>query len=407
MRIIGLYVNGQRHVLDDSAAILSRANQALATLERYKLRLDEVCGTLSALEIEDLVTVRDAVAVVQRLEMVRRIADEIAGLRGRARHRRPAARAAARRADGRRRRPTAPWSSATTCRPAGAAAHARGGAGRAGPALRHRADRPGRGGQGARLPGRVRRARRRGRRRAGSGCWPRCRGCPARSWTGWSITSAACSGCSAPPSRTCRRSTASATPGPAASGRACPAWPRRHPRALRLKPPRPGREARLKRAGMESARRGQRARPATGALTLVSRRADQVVLAVAGADLRPAGRRHVARWPCRSRSPVRRRSSSTCLQVARVGLRVRRCRSRPTTRSCGHPARCRAPGVGADVTRARPRRDVLDLELRISAWYAARRHRRHRRRGDQPLTAAASASVQSGPRPAPSAPAGV
>src|SRR5213078_4363268 len=79
MRIIGLYVAGRRYVLDDSAAILSRANQALATLERYKLRLDEVAGTLSALEIEDLVTVRDAVAVVQRLEMVRRIADEIAG----------------------------------------------------------------------------------------------------------------------------------------------------------------------------------------------------------------------------------------------------------------------------------------------------------------------------------------
>jgi diadenylate cyclase len=79
MHIIGLYVNGQRHVLDDSGAILSRANQALATLERYKLRLDEVSGALSALEIEDLVTVRDAVAVVQRLEMVRRIADEIAG----------------------------------------------------------------------------------------------------------------------------------------------------------------------------------------------------------------------------------------------------------------------------------------------------------------------------------------
>jgi diadenylate cyclase len=77
MHIIGLYVAGQRHVLDDSAAILSRANQALATLERYKARLDEVSGTLSALEIEDLVTVRDAMAVVQRLEMVRRIADEI------------------------------------------------------------------------------------------------------------------------------------------------------------------------------------------------------------------------------------------------------------------------------------------------------------------------------------------
>ncbi len=79
MNIIGLYLNGQRHVLDDSAAIMSRANQALATLERYKNRLDEVSGTLSALEIEDLVTTRDAVTVVQRLEMVRRIADEIAG----------------------------------------------------------------------------------------------------------------------------------------------------------------------------------------------------------------------------------------------------------------------------------------------------------------------------------------
>jgi diadenylate cyclase len=79
MRIIVLYVDGRRYVVDDSAAILSRANQALATLERYKLRLDEVAGTLSALEIEDLVTVRDAMAVTQRLEMVRRIAGEIEG----------------------------------------------------------------------------------------------------------------------------------------------------------------------------------------------------------------------------------------------------------------------------------------------------------------------------------------
>ncbi|MBX5448367.1 MAG: DNA integrity scanning protein DisA [Acidothermus cellulolyticus] len=79
MRIIALYVDGRRHVLDEPSAILSRANQALATLERYKLRLDEVSGTLSALEIEDLVTVRDAAVVAQRLEMVRRIADEIQG----------------------------------------------------------------------------------------------------------------------------------------------------------------------------------------------------------------------------------------------------------------------------------------------------------------------------------------
>ncbi|MGI8695245.1 MAG: DNA integrity scanning diadenylate cyclase DisA [Mycobacteriales bacterium] len=79
MRIISLYIQGRRYVLENSAAVLSRAHQALATLERYKLRLDEVAGTLSALEIEDLVTVRDVVSVSQRLEMVRRIADEIEG----------------------------------------------------------------------------------------------------------------------------------------------------------------------------------------------------------------------------------------------------------------------------------------------------------------------------------------
>ncbi len=77
MRIVAIYVGYLRYVLEDSSAILARANQALATLERYKLRLDEVAGTLSALEIEDLVTVRDVAAVAQRLEMVRRIAGEI------------------------------------------------------------------------------------------------------------------------------------------------------------------------------------------------------------------------------------------------------------------------------------------------------------------------------------------
>jgi diadenylate cyclase len=79
MRIIAVYTGGARYVLEDSTAILSRAHQALATLERYKQRLDQVTGALSALEIEDLVTVRDVTAVAQRVEMVRRIADEIEG----------------------------------------------------------------------------------------------------------------------------------------------------------------------------------------------------------------------------------------------------------------------------------------------------------------------------------------
>ncbi|EID12315.1 DNA integrity scanning protein DisA [Mycobacterium xenopi RIVM700367] len=73
MNIVTVYVGGERHVLADSATILSRANQAIATLERYKARLDEVSRQLSRAEIEDFVTLRDVMTVVQRLELVRRI----------------------------------------------------------------------------------------------------------------------------------------------------------------------------------------------------------------------------------------------------------------------------------------------------------------------------------------------
>jgi diadenylate cyclase len=73
MNIVTVYVAGERHVVADSATILSRANQAIATLERYKARLDEVNRQLSRAEIEDFVTLHDVMTVVQRLELVRRI----------------------------------------------------------------------------------------------------------------------------------------------------------------------------------------------------------------------------------------------------------------------------------------------------------------------------------------------
>ncbi|MBJ2120713.1 DNA integrity scanning protein DisA [Arthrobacter sp. MSA 4-2] len=77
MQIIALYVNGLRHVLEGSEPVLARANQALATLERYRARLDQVTNSLSALEIEAMVTVRDVAITLQRQEMVRRISEEI------------------------------------------------------------------------------------------------------------------------------------------------------------------------------------------------------------------------------------------------------------------------------------------------------------------------------------------
>ncbi len=79
MAAIAVYVGEQKHRLDPIPRLLDGANQALRTLERYRSRLDEVSSNLSALEIEDLVTVRDVVQVLQRTEMVRRIASEVEG----------------------------------------------------------------------------------------------------------------------------------------------------------------------------------------------------------------------------------------------------------------------------------------------------------------------------------------
>ncbi|MDQ6614827.1 MAG: DNA integrity scanning diadenylate cyclase DisA [Actinomycetota bacterium] len=77
--VIAVYRNNQKHMLDPVQRLVARANQALQTLERYKMRMDAVSTTLSALEVEDLVTVRDVVTLLQRAEMVRRIAEEIEG----------------------------------------------------------------------------------------------------------------------------------------------------------------------------------------------------------------------------------------------------------------------------------------------------------------------------------------
>jgi diadenylate cyclase len=76
-QVIAVYRGDEKRPLQQIPRLLSRANQALQTLERYRNRLDDVTASLSALEVEDLVTVRDVVSVLQRTEMVIRIADEL------------------------------------------------------------------------------------------------------------------------------------------------------------------------------------------------------------------------------------------------------------------------------------------------------------------------------------------
>ena len=74
---IQIYVGDQMHPLSSPSRLLERSNQAIQTLERYRARLDHVSQNLSALEVENMVTLRDVVEVLQRAEMVVRISNEI------------------------------------------------------------------------------------------------------------------------------------------------------------------------------------------------------------------------------------------------------------------------------------------------------------------------------------------
>jgi diadenylate cyclase len=77
MNTITVYVGDHKHEIEPVPRLINRANQAISTLERYRTRLDTDAAALSTLEIEDLVTIRDVVNVVQVLEGVERIAEEL------------------------------------------------------------------------------------------------------------------------------------------------------------------------------------------------------------------------------------------------------------------------------------------------------------------------------------------
>lgn len=75
--IITLYQGSLRYALKEIGAILAKANQAIQTLEKYKVVLVQGMTNLTASEFEQLVTLYDVINVVQRIEMVLRIKMEI------------------------------------------------------------------------------------------------------------------------------------------------------------------------------------------------------------------------------------------------------------------------------------------------------------------------------------------
>jgi diadenylate cyclase len=75
--VVSLYVEGTKYILQEIPAVLAKANQGLATLEKYRERLDQVSARLTVLEFEGGSVLHDALAVLQRAELVTRMAVEV------------------------------------------------------------------------------------------------------------------------------------------------------------------------------------------------------------------------------------------------------------------------------------------------------------------------------------------
>ncbi|RED54568.1 DNA integrity scanning diadenylate cyclase DisA [Cohnella lupini] len=75
--VITLYQGNLRYALKEMGVILTKANQAIQTLEKYRAVFTQALTNLSALEFEELVTMHEVAHVIQRAEMVLRINNEI------------------------------------------------------------------------------------------------------------------------------------------------------------------------------------------------------------------------------------------------------------------------------------------------------------------------------------------
>lgn len=75
--VVSLYQQGLKYILQDIPMVLSKANQGLATLEKYRARLDGFSNRLTAVEFAGAGTLHDVLIVLQRSELLLRTSYEV------------------------------------------------------------------------------------------------------------------------------------------------------------------------------------------------------------------------------------------------------------------------------------------------------------------------------------------
>ncbi|MBR1802992.1 MAG: DNA integrity scanning diadenylate cyclase DisA [Clostridia bacterium] len=75
--VITIFKGDIRYVLEDTSKVISKANQALQTVEKYKKVFDDKLSVLNEYEFNDIVTLENVIIAIQRAEMVMKVVEEV------------------------------------------------------------------------------------------------------------------------------------------------------------------------------------------------------------------------------------------------------------------------------------------------------------------------------------------
>ncbi len=75
--IITVFKGYASYVLEDTSKVVTKANQALQTVEKYKKVFDSKLSLLNEYEFNDIATLENVVTAIQRAEMVMKVVDEV------------------------------------------------------------------------------------------------------------------------------------------------------------------------------------------------------------------------------------------------------------------------------------------------------------------------------------------
>lgn len=77
MNIVTVYADGKRHVIEEPVVLMTRARQAIATVEQYRSRVDKANQRFSVAEMNRYATVEDVLHLLQRQLLLQRAARDV------------------------------------------------------------------------------------------------------------------------------------------------------------------------------------------------------------------------------------------------------------------------------------------------------------------------------------------